>query len=143
MVPGLQPNAMFALASLFPNQPASGPTVRYYQMDGATAVVVAENAHIVSSLTTSGILTGSATAATLLDVIADQIASQTALTGFVPAAVVVAPSVLSTLRKARGTSNDAFTFDPLSSARPACTASPWRVVCAVQRPGMISKITIS
>jgi HK97 family phage major capsid protein len=40
---GLHPN-LFPIASLFPNEPASGPTIRYYRMDGATADVVAEGA---------------------------------------------------------------------------------------------------
>ena len=247
IVPGNSPGSMFALASLFANEAASGPSIRYYVMstgvaevvaEGAikpdaglavtpkdallvklattsqitdelssdapqivssissalqAAIVVAENDHVVTQLGgASGILVDTATGAELLDAFADQIASQTALTGFVPTAVVVNPTVLSTLRKARGTSNDAYTFDPLAAgpvlvhgvplvataSTPADTAwvlgsqaatmfrrgpiqldvgvtgDDWirnlttlrceeRVVLAVQRPAMVSRVTIT
>lgn len=123
---------------------------------------------------------------------ADQIAAQTALHGVVPSAIVVAPSVLSSLRKARGAPAGKYLIDPLSAApssvhgvvlirsasTPAVTAwvitgraatmfrrgpvsvevdlsgDDWvgsqthlrceeRVVLAVQRPSMFSKVTIS
>ena len=68
-----------------------------------SAVTVAENNHVIATLTAaSGVLTDTSTEAELLDVFADQIAAQTSLHGVVPSAIVVAPSVLSSLRKARG-----------------------------------------
>lgn len=247
VVAGLHPGAMYALASLFASEPASGPVQRYYQMDGASAAVVAEgavkpdaglaitpkdatlvklatvstvsdelqddapylvgaitqelrsavtvaeNGHVIAALgAASGILTAPATAATLLDVLADEIAALEAQNGVTPSAIVVAPSVLSTLRKARSTGSDDYRFDPLTAApaavhgvplvstasTPADTAwvitgmaatmfrrgpisvdiglsgDDWvrnqthvrceeRVVLAVQRPSMISKITIT
>lgn len=90
--------------------------VRYIADELRASVTVAENDLIVASWTTSGILTDPATGAELLlDAFADQIAAQTACTGYVPSAVVVVPAVLSTLRKARRTSNDAYTIDPVVS----------------------------
>lgn len=42
--PGLHPNAVYAVADLFPNQPADGPVQRYYRVTAGTAAVVAEGA---------------------------------------------------------------------------------------------------
>ena len=142
--------------------------------------------------TTSGINVATASNSTLIDVVAAQIGLQTASNGAVPTAVVVNPVVLASLRQLRGTSNDAYTFDPLAAAPATVHGVPlvptastaantawvitgraatiyrrgnitvevglsgddWqrnqthlraeeRVVSAVQRPLMISKITIS
>ena len=41
-MPGLFPNGIVALSTLFANEQAAGPTVRYYRMDSATAAIVAE-----------------------------------------------------------------------------------------------------
>lgn len=246
VVPGLYPSSVVALAGLFPNEPAAGPSQRYYTFGGAAAAVVAEgtekpdanlaitphdavlvklavvqsittelemdapfvinqigqellravavaeNAHIVGAWGAAvGIDTDTSTDAQLLDKIADSIAAQTAASGSPPSAVVLHPAVLSTLRKARGTLNDAYTIDPLSAAptavhgiglvpssavaddevwvvsREACTVfrrgqagvefglsgddfrfnlttmrCEERLVCAVQRPGLITQITI-
>lgn len=247
VVRGLHPGGMFALASLFANEPASGPSIRYYVMDSAAAAVVAEgglkpdaglaitprdavlvklatvskisdelqsdapyiitaiaqelqaavnvaeNNHVIATLTAaSGVLTDTSTEAELLDVFADQIAAQTSLHGLVPSAIVVAPSVLSSLRKARGVPTGNYLIDPLSAAPASVHGVPlvstastaagtaWvitgraatmfrrgpvqievglsgddfernqthlrceeRVVLAVQRPSMVSKITIT
>jgi HK97 family phage major capsid protein len=43
-VPGLYPSGVFPLASLFPNEPASGPVVRAYSFTAGSAAVVAEGA---------------------------------------------------------------------------------------------------
>lgn len=42
--PGLHPTGAFPLSSLFVQQPALGPVVRYYRMGAGTAAVVAEGA---------------------------------------------------------------------------------------------------
>ena len=41
---GLHPNSQFPLASLFANEAASGPVVRYYRATSGTAAIVAEGA---------------------------------------------------------------------------------------------------
>lgn len=157
------------------------------------AVAVAENAHIVGALgSASGILTNTATAATLIDVLADEVATATSINGVLPSAVILHPSQLANLRKARATPGGEFFFDPLSAApasihgvplvpTPSTAAgSMWvvasraatmyrrgpvsvelgtnadgfirnvrlmrveeRVVLAVQRPSMVSKVTVS
>lgn len=247
LVPGLFPNGVVVLSSLFPNEAATSPTVRYYQFDSATAgivaegaakpdagltiaakdavlkkiattsqvsdelsedapamlaaiaaelqaaVAVSENTHVVSQLLgASGILVNTATAATLIDVLADEVANQTAINGVVPSAVILHPTQLATLRKSRASTSGVFNFDPLSAA-PASVhgvplvptpstaaatvlvvagraatfyrrgpvtvelgtnATDWvmntrtmrveeRVVLAVQRPSMVSKVTVS
>lgn len=40
--PGLHPNSQFPLISLFPNQPAEGPSQRFYRTTSGTAVITAE-----------------------------------------------------------------------------------------------------
>ena len=42
--PGLYPTGAFPLSSLFVQQPADGPVIRYYRMTAGTAAVVAEGA---------------------------------------------------------------------------------------------------
>jgi HK97 family phage major capsid protein len=42
--PGLHPTSQFPLASLFPEQPADGPLIRYYRMTAGTADLVNEAA---------------------------------------------------------------------------------------------------
>jgi HK97 family phage major capsid protein len=49
VVPGLHPNAMYALADLFPNQPAEGAVQRVYRTTAGTATTVAEGAEKVDS----------------------------------------------------------------------------------------------
>ena len=41
---GLHPNSQYPLSSLFRNEPAEGPSQRYYRMTSGTAAVVAEGA---------------------------------------------------------------------------------------------------
>jgi HK97 family phage major capsid protein len=246
VVPGLYPSSVVALAGLFANEPAAGPSQRYYTFGGATAAVVAEgtekpasgmaitphdavlvklavvqsistelemdapqvvgqigqellravavaeNAHIVGAWGAAvGIDTDTSTDAELIDKIADAIATQTSASGAAPGAVVLSPTVLSTLRKFRGAPGGNYIFDPLTAAptavhgiglvpssavaddevwvvsREACTVfrrgpagvefglsgddftfnlttmrCEERLVCAVQRPGLITQITI-
>jgi len=168
VAPGVYPGTAFPIASLFANEAADGPTVRFYQMSAATAaitaegaakpdsglavtavdvalkkiatlvkftdefaddapfllrhlqqeltsaVIVAENASILASIgAASGIQTGTGTTATALDVIADAIAAAEALNGITPTAVVVNPSVLGTLRKAKASTAGSYYLDPL------------------------------
>ena len=67
-------------------------------------------------LAASGILTNTATAATLIDVLADEVANQRALNGVVPSAVILHPTQLATLRKSKASTSGVFNFDPLSAA---------------------------
>lgn len=72
------------------------------------AVAVAENAHIVGTCGAAvGIDTDTSKYAELLDKIADATATETAASGITPNAVVLHAAVLSALRKAKGTTNDA------------------------------------
>jgi hypothetical protein len=168
--PGLHPNSEFPISSLFNNQDAPGPTIRYYQVTAGTAAVVAEGAakpdagititpkdlpmeklaataqystemsedapYLVDHLSTeliaavaaaenarilaafgaaSGILTGSGTTATIVDILADAIASQEAVSGKTPTAVIANPSVVATIRKAKSSGSGDYTLEPLSA----------------------------
>jgi HK97 family phage major capsid protein len=73
------------------------------------AVAVAENASILSAFgSTSGILTGTGTTVTAIDVIGAAIAAAEALNGVTPNAVVVHPSVLGVLRAAKASTAGSF-----------------------------------
>ena len=80
----------------------------------SSAVVVAENASILSTInSTSGILTGTSTTATAIDLISTSIAGQEALNGVSPTAVIVNPSVLGVLRAAKASTGGSYFLDPL------------------------------
>ncbi len=170
--PGVYPTAI-PLAALFPNQPADGPSVRFYVMGGATAAVVAEggtkpdsgltitprdvtiekiattvrfsdefaddapyllsylsaelssavvvreNAEILSTFSlTSGVNVATGTKATAIDVFADTIATQEAVNGQLPTALIVSPVDLAVVRKAKASTGGEYFIDPLA-ATPA------------------------
>lgn len=87
----------------------------YLERELASAVITKENAEILATFAaTSGVLTGTGTTATAIDVIADAIAGQEALNGSPPSAVVVHPTVLATVRKAKASTGGDYFIDPLT-----------------------------
>ncbi len=81
------------------------------------AVVTRENASILATFNaTSGVLTGTGVAATVIDLLADAIAGQEAINGSTPSAVVVNPTVLATIRKAKASTGGDYFVNPLSEA---------------------------
>ena len=80
----------------------------------SSAVVTAENASILAAINgTVGILTGTSTTATAIDLISTSIAGQEALNGVSPSAVIVNPSVLGVLRAAKASTGGSYFLDPL------------------------------
>jgi hypothetical protein len=176
--PGLHPN-VYPLSGLFVNEPASGPTIRYYAMSSGSAAVVAEGAqkpdagigitpkdlalekiaalatftdemadyapylvqHITQELsaacaqaenariintfnTTSGVLAGAGTAATVVDSIADAIAGQEAISGLTPSAVIAHPATVAAIRKTKSTGSGVYTLDPTEPGPTAIWGTP-------------------
>jgi HK97 family phage major capsid protein len=168
---GLQPTGLFSLTSLFANEQADGPTVRYYRTTAGTAAVVpegtlkpdagvtfaavdlalrklaclaqfsdemqddasfligylqqellaavvaAENKLIVDTFAaTSGVLTATGAASTIVDMVADAIAAEEAVSGLTPAAIVAAPSVIATIRKSKASTSGVYNTDILSTS---------------------------
>lgn len=90
--------------------------VSYLQAELTAAVLAAENAAIVATFgSTSGVLTGTSTAATVVDLLATAIGGQEALSGITPSAVVVNPSVLATIRTTKATTSGVYVADPLAA----------------------------
>ncbi|WP_185994852.1 phage major capsid protein [Nocardioides campestrisoli] len=172
--PGLWPN-IFPIASLFRQEPAAGPTTRYYRFDGAEADIVAEGAlkpdaglsitpvdvalakiavltsfsdemsedapylvaHLAAELSNavvtrenqaildtfnavSGLLTGTGAAGNVVDLVADAVAGQEAISGVTPSAIIAHPATIATIRKARADgSTGGYTVDPLSASPTA------------------------
>ena len=76
-----------------------------------------ENAEILATFAaTTGVLTGTGATATALDVVADAVAGQEALTGATPSAVVVHPTVLAGIRKAKASTSGDYFADPFAGA---------------------------
>jgi HK97 family phage major capsid protein len=168
---GLHPNSQFPLASLFPSQPADGPSVRYYRTTAGTAAVVAEsalkpsagvvftavdllltklaciaqfsdemqedapfllkylaqeltsavlaaeNALIVSTfVATSGVLTDTAAAAAVVDLVAAGLGAQEAVSGVTPSAIIANPVTIATIRQSKASTSGVYNLDPLSSS---------------------------
>jgi HK97 family phage major capsid protein len=168
--PGLYPSAV-PLSTLFRNEEAPGPSIRYYRLGDATAdvveefgtkpdsgvtitpvdvllskvattvkfsdefaedaafllaflqreltsaVITKENAEVLATFNaTSGVLTGTGEAAAVIDLVADAIAGQEALNGSTPSAVVVNPSALATIRKAKAATGGDYFVDPLAGS---------------------------
>jgi HK97 family phage major capsid protein len=83
-----------------------------------SAVLSAENVEVLSSLTASGITTGTATAATLIDAIGSAIASQESLSGLTPTAALVAPATLAALRSQKAVGGGSYFVDPWTAGPP-------------------------
>ena len=83
------------------------------QQELAAAVAQAENARILATFGgTSGVLTGTGAATDVVDLIADAIAGQEAISGLSPSAVIANPSVVATIRKAKASTAGVYVLDP-------------------------------
>jgi len=90
--------------------------VTFLQSELAASIAAAENAAILNTFnTTSGVLTGTGATATVVDLIADAISGQEAISGKTPVAVIAHPTVVSTIRKAKTSGGGDFMIDPLTS----------------------------
>lgn len=88
----------------------------YLGTELTNAVVTKENSEILATFSsTSGILTATSTAATVLDTVADVVASQEALNGVSPTGVIVNPATLAIIRKAKATTAGSYFIDPLAA----------------------------
>ena len=77
------------------------------------AVAQAENARIVNTWgSTSGVLTGAGTNATVVDSIADAIAGQESISGLTPSIVVANPTVVAAIRKTKASTSGTYVLDP-------------------------------
>lgn len=80
------------------------------------AVLARENKLIVDTIAaTSGILTGTGAAATLLDILADEIGASEAINGQTPTALVLNPSNLASVRIAKASTGGSYFIDPLAA----------------------------
>lgn len=90
--------------------------LKFLEQELVAAIIAAENALVVSTFTaTSGILTATGVAATIIDMIADAVAAQEAISGTTPAAILAAPSVIATIRKSKASTSGVYNTDVLSS----------------------------
>ena len=90
--------------------------VQHLSNELTAAVLAAENAAILATFAgTSGIATASSTTAAVVDGLADVIASAEAVSGITPAAIVCAPSVVATIRKAKASTAGSYMVDPLTA----------------------------
>lgn len=88
----------------------------YLQAELVSAVITKENAEILAACNAaSGVLTSTGAATTVIDLIADAIAGQEAINGSTPTAVVVNPTVLATIRKAKANTGGDYFVDPLTA----------------------------
>jgi HK97 family phage major capsid protein len=79
------------------------------------AVVAAENKLCLDTFAaTSGVLTGSGTTATVVDLVATAIASMEAISGITPVGFIAHPSVVSTIRQAKASTSGVYVADPLA-----------------------------
>jgi HK97 family phage major capsid protein len=89
----------------------------FLERELTSAVITRENVAVLATFNaTSGVLTGTGAAGTVIDLIADAIAGQEALNGASPSAVVVNPTVLATIRKAKASTGGDYFVDPLTGA---------------------------
>jgi HK97 family phage major capsid protein len=74
---------------------------------------------------TSGVLTGTGSAGTVVDLVADAIAGQESISGTTPSAVIAHPATVATIRKARADgSTGTYTVDPLAATPAALHGVP-------------------
>jgi HK97 family phage major capsid protein len=93
--------------------------VGYLQSDLAAAVLAAENAEIVSSLTASGILTDTGAATTVIDMVSEAVAAQESISGLTPSAVIVNPTTLATIRAMKASTSGVYHVDPWTAGPPS------------------------
>jgi HK97 family phage major capsid protein len=90
--------------------------VREIQSAVLRAVLVRENKLVIDTIdATSGILTGTSTAATMIDLLASEIGASEAINGETPTALVVNPVDLAAVRVAKASTGGSYFIDPLSS----------------------------
>jgi len=90
--------------------------VAFLQQELAAAVAAAENAAILDTFgTTSGVLTAAGDVDTVVDILADEIGHQEAISGKTPTAVIANPTVVATIRKAKAVTAGTYVLDPLTS----------------------------
>lgn len=88
----------------------------YLQQELSSSVISRENSEVLATFAaTSGVLTGTGVAASVIDLVADAVAGQEALNGTTPSAVVVNPTVLATIRKAKASTGGSYFVDPLTA----------------------------
>jgi HK97 family phage major capsid protein len=91
--------------------------VAHLQAELTNAVITRENAAILAAFNgASGILTQTGVAASVVDLIADSVAGQEAISGVTPSAVVAHPSVIATIRKTKADTSGVYNVDPLPAA---------------------------
>lgn len=187
---GLWPN-LYPIASLFRQEAASGPTMRYYRFDGAEADIVAEGglkpdagltispvdvalakiavlttfsdemsddapylvSHLASELSNavitrenqaildtlngvSGLMVSTGAAATVVDLVADAVAGQEAISGLTPSAIIAHPVTIATIRKTKAQTSGVYNIDPLS-ASPATLHGVRLISTPATAPGVV------
>lgn len=87
--------------------------VQWLGQELTAAVIDAENTAILDTFAaTSGVLTGTGAAATVVDLVADAIAGQEAVSGLTPSAVVAHPNVIADIRQAKASTSGDYVIDP-------------------------------
>jgi len=88
----------------------------YLQQELVNAVITKENQEILATFNaTSGVLTGTGAATDVVDLIADAIAGQEAISGNSPTAVIANPTTVATIRKAKASTAGTYLIDPLTA----------------------------
>jgi HK97 family phage major capsid protein len=88
----------------------------YLQAELAAAVATRENQEVLDTFAaTSGVLTGTGAAADVVDLVADAIAGQEAISGSTPTAVIANPTTVATIRKAKASTAGTYVLDPLTA----------------------------
>ena len=132
----------------------AGFLIAFLQQELVAAVIAAENALVISTFAaTSGILTATGAATAVIDLIADAVASEEAISGMTPAAILANPTVIATIRKSKASTSGVYNVDVLSNqpamlhgvrlvSSPAVPAANVWVACAngvtVYRRGPVS-----
>lgn len=94
----------------------AGFLLAYLQQELVNAVITRENQEVLDTFAaTSGVLTGTGTAATVVDLIADAIAGQEAISANTPTAVIANPTTVATIRKAKAATAGSYMIDPLTA----------------------------
>lgn len=87
--------------------------IAYLQAELTNAVIVTENGAIITALgAASGISTATGTLVSVIDLAATVIASMTALNGAPPAAFIVHPNVLASIRTSKASTSGTYFVDP-------------------------------
>ena len=90
--------------------------VQEIQQSVLRAVLVRENKLVIDTINaTSGVLTGTSTAATLIDLLATEIGASEAINGVTPTAMLVNPADLAAVRVAKASTGGGYFIDPLSN----------------------------